>query len=226
MSLDVVENSLGVCFDDMGLLSQALTHSSALNEDTSVFSDNQRLEFLGDSVLSLVITDHLITTDQNFSEGEMSSLRSKVVSGRTLAIVARRLELGDHMIMGRGEENTGGREKDSNLADCLEALIGAVYLEKGWNAAKSIISTIFAREIHAAISQNFVNDPKGELQKLSHAVSGHTPVYMTSRREGPDHAPVYRATVSINGKLIAEADAIGKSDAERESAFQALEKLA
>ena len=226
MSLDVVENSLGVCFDDMGLLSQALTHSSALNEDTSVFSDNQRLEFLGDSVLSLVITDHLISTDQNFSEGEMSSLRSKVVSGRTLAIVARRLELGDHMIMGRGEENSGGRGKDSNLADCLEALIGAVYLEKGWNSAKSIISTIFAREIHAALSQNLVNDPKGELQKLSHAVSGHTPVYMTSRREGPDHAPVYRATVSINGKLIAEADAIGKSDAERESAFQALEKLA
>ena len=225
MSLDVVENSLGVCFDDRELLSQALTHSSALNEDTSVFSDNQRLEFLGDSVLSLVITDHLISTDQNFSEGEMSSLRSKVVSGRTLAIVARRLELGDHMIMGRGEENTGGREKDSNLADCLEALIGAVYLEKGWNAAKSIISTMFAREIHAALSQNLVNDPKGELQKLSHAASGHTPVYMTSRKEGPDHAPVYRATVSINGKLIAEADGVGKSDAERESAFQALEKL-
>ncbi len=225
MQLDSVENSLGIRFQDREILFRALTHSSALNENKKFLYDNQRLEFLGDSVLSLVITDHLFSTNQDFSEGDMSALRSEIVKEETLAIVGRRLRLGECMLLGRGEENGGGREKDSNISDCLEALIGAIYLDKGWRTVKSIVLSIFEKEISVTLSQNSVNNPKGELQELSHVLKGDTPVYKTFRREGPDHAPVFEATVSVKGKLIAEGEGFSKSDAEKEAAIRALEKL-
>ena len=225
MTLDSVENSLGIRFQDKEILFRALTHPSALNENKKLLYDNQRLEFLGDSVLSLVITDHLFSTNQDFSEGDMSALRSEIVKGETLALVGRRLRLGERMLLGRGEDNDGGREKDSNISDCLEALLGAIYLDKGWRTVKSIVLSVFEKEISVTLSQNSVNNPKGELQKLSHILNGETPVYKILRREGPDHAPVFEAAVSINGKLISEGKGVSKSDAEKEAAIRALGKL-
>ena len=225
MALDSMERLLSVTFDNSGILFQALTHPSASNENKKVLVDNQRLEFLGDSVLALVISDLLFSKNHDFSEGDMSALRAEIVKGKTLAIVGRRLRLGEYMILGRGEENGGGREKDSNLADCLEALIGAVYLDKGWHTVKAVILSVFDEEINAALSQNSVNNPKGELQKLSHILKSDTPIYKTSRKEGPDHAPVFGSVVSINGKLVGVGEGVSKLDAEKDAAVQALEKL-
>ena len=224
-ALDSMQKLLGITFDNSEILSQALTHPSASNENKKFLLDNQRLEFLGDSVLALVITDLLFSKNHDFSEGDMSALRAEIVKGKTLAIVGRRLRLGEHMMLGRGEENGGGREKDSNIADCLEALIGAIYLDKGWRTVKSIILSVFDEEINFALSQSSVNNPKGELQKLSHILESDTPIYKTLRREGPDHAPVFESTVSINGKLVGVGEGVSKSDAEKEAAMQALEKL-
>ena len=220
-----MERLLGITFDNAEIIFQALTHPSASNENKKSLPDNQRLEFLGDSVLALAITDILFSKKHDFSEGDMSALRAEIVKGKTLAIVGRRLRLGEYMIMGKGEENGGGREKDSNLADCLEALIGSVYLDKGWCTVKSVILSVFDQEINAALSQNSVNNPKGELQKLSHILKSDTPIYKTSRREGPDHAPVFGSVVSINGKLVGVGEGVSKSEAEKDAAVQALEKL-
>ena len=223
--MEKLQQDIGFVFRDEALLVEALTHPSLAYENESETPDNQRLEFLGDSVLALVITDLLFSKDHDFSEGDMSALRAEIVKGKTLAIVGRRLRLGEHMMLGRGEENGGGREKDTNIADCLEALIGSVYLDKGWCTVKAVILSVFDQEINAALSQISVNNPKGELQKLSHILKSDTPIYKTSRREGPDHAPVFGSAVSINGKLVGVGEGVSKSDAEKDAAVQALEKL-
>jgi ribonuclease-3 len=223
-----LESRLEYRFKDRGLLEHALTHKSRAAEDASGgVIDNESLEFLGDAVLGLIVADTLFHRFPDYSEGQKSKIKASVVSTQSLARHAERLGLGDHLILGRGEEKTGGRFKAALLADAYEALIAAIYLDGGIDAARAFL----ARELDAAISAGQQPDFHGQdfksaLQERLQSLGKALPEYRVVNEEGPDHRKVFHVDVIVGGETLATANGKAKKEAEQEAARLALARLA
>jgi ribonuclease-3 len=217
-----LERDLGYTFDDPGLLAMALTHRSVSSEDNS-YSDNERLEFLGDAVLQLAVTDYLYARFPKLAEGKLAKVRAGVVSRATLADVARSIELGNHIKLTPAEDRTGGREKDSIMADALEAVIGAVYLDAGLEAAARLVLRLWGDRIDDRAKRPGLKDYKTRLQEVL-ARDGRRPEYLTEG-SGPDHEPSFVARVEVEGVLLGMGFGRSKKEAEQGAAQQALETL-
>jgi ribonuclease III len=208
---------------DPALLERALTHRSYAYENGGL-PTNERLEFLGDSVLSLIVTDALYRDNPDVSEGQLAKLRAAVVNMRALAGVARSLDLGRHLLLGRGEETTGGRDKVSILADGLEALIGAVYLSAGLSGAATFIHRLFDPLLLDSAALGAALDWKTSLQELCAAEDLGAPEYLVTE-SGPDHAKSFLAAAVVGGERLGRGRGTSKKLAEQESAEQAWLRL-
>jgi ribonuclease-3 len=215
-----LERALGYTFSDRALLLQALVHRSAELEGEGV--SNERLEFLGDAVLSVVVA-HEMYLGGGLNEGEMAKVRAAVVSEGALAAVARRIGLGSHLVLGRGEEATGGREKSSILADAMEAVIGAMFLDGGFDAARRFVSEEWRDHIVERSAAPGGRDFKTRLQEVL-ARDGLRPDYDTEG-SGPDHERMFTATVSVDGRELGTGAGTSKKRAEQEAARAALALL-
>lgn len=219
MSLEELSDRLGHRFADPDLLAASLIHRSYAAENPGL-ADNERLEFLGDAVLQLAVTDRLYHRYGELSEGEMAKVRAGCVNRHELARIARRIALGPHLRIGAGEEATGGRDKDSILADALEAVIAAVYLDGGFDAAKRVVLRHWDGLIAEKARAPGGRDYKTRYQEAL-AAEGKTPVYEVVG-EGPDHAKRFTATVSVDGVITGRGEGRSKKEAEQEAARRAL----
>jgi len=222
-----LQRAIGYRFRDRGLLEHAMTHTSRANEDVSGgVRDNESMEFLGDALLGFVIADVLFREFPESTEGEKSKTKASLVSTTTLARQADRLGLGDHLLLGRGEEKSGGRRKQALLADGYEALIAAIYLDGGVEPSRAFILREFAPLI-ADIRRHGVTgqDYKSALQELLQARELGLPDYRLVSTLGPDHRKLFQVEVAVRGEPIAEASGGSKKEAEQEAARAALEKL-
>ncbi len=220
-----LEKKLGYEFKDRALLGRAMVHSSYANENRQLGLEcNERLEFLGDSVLGLAVARHLFLSFPGMPEGRMTRLRAELVCEQSLYSVAQRLGLGKYLMLGRGEEMTGGRERQSILADCVEAVIAAMYLDGGMDVATGFISRMILSDLdpgaHAASG-----DHKTELQELVQRRSGQVLAYELVGESGPDHCKTFTARVTLNGVAIGEGEGRSKKEAEQAAACRALEEL-
>ena len=223
---DELQLRIGYRFRDRGLLEHALTHKSRAAEDASGgVADNESLEFLGDAVLGLVVVDALFHQYPTYSEGQKSKVKAAVVSTQSLARRAEAIQLGDHLILGRGEEKTGGRFKQALLADAYEALIAAIYLDGGIEAAAGFLLRELKEAIDAGSAQTIAPDYKSTLQERVQAMGLALPDYRLSGSEGPDHRKTFTIDVVINGEVLGSATGRAKKEAEQEAARLALAKL-
>ncbi|MBS1818390.1 MAG: ribonuclease III [Acidobacteria bacterium] len=223
-----LQRAIDYRFRDRGLLEHAMTHTSRANEDISGgVVDNESLEFLGDAVLGFLVADMLFREFPTSTEGQKSKLKASLVSTATLARQAERLALGEHLLLGRGEEKTGGRRKQALLADGYEALIAAIYLDGGIEQARAFV----AREFTPLVSEarqgglSAQQDYKSALQEYLQAEDRPLPEYRLTGSMGPDHRKQFQVAVLIAGKPMAEATGASKKEAEQDAARQALERL-
>ena len=226
--LEELEKRLGYEFRDRSLLMRALTHRSRANEDASgVLADNESLEFLGDAVLGFVIADMLFRQFPQLDEGQSSKIKSTLVSSAALGRLARRLGLGEYLLLGRGEEKTGGRRKQALLADGYEALIAAVFLDGGIDKARDFVMRQFADEIEEVRSPSFwERDYKSSLQETLQSRMLPLPEYLVTAESGPDHRKIFQVEVRVQGDTLARASGRSKKEAEQQAARLAIEKLA
>ncbi len=217
-----VERTIGWKFREAGLLRQAFLHSSYVNEhpDQGPLS-NERLEFLGDAVLQLLVSEALYHRYAHLPEGELTRARAAVVSTPTLSRRGRELGLGRHLLLGRGEESTGGRDRPSLLENAFEALVGAVYLDGGLEAARGVVERLLGDEIERAVRGETVRDWKTSLQELVQR-EGRIPEYSVVATSGPDHARTFEVTVQVNGRELGRGTGRSKKEAEQEAARMAL----
>jgi ribonuclease III len=221
-----LEKAIGYSFRKKSHLDHALLHRSLRFENSSVHQDNQRLEFLGDAVLGLLTAAYVYSRFSDSDEGGLTSFRSQVASGRALAHCARELKLGDYLRMGKGEERSGGRHRPNLLADALEAVIGAAYLDGGLKACEKIFENVFAPRIAALSGDVWDTNPKGKLQELAQRRWKTSPHYRTVQQNGPAHATVFTAEVVVNGLPRGVGQGSSKQDAERQAAQRALAEMA
>jgi ribonuclease-3 len=214
---------LGTTFSDPSLLERAMSHRSWCAETTGA-SSNERLEFLGDAVLGLVVTDHLFRSYPTLPEGELAKVRASVVNSETLAELAASLDLGDALLLGKGEDASGGREKPSILADAMEAVIGAVYLDGGWGAAAALVMRLLGERIEEAGAGPGGQDYKTRLQELAARRFEQLPQYEVLD-DGPDHAKRFFASVTVAGEVRGRGEGRSKKQAEQGAARQAWENL-
>lgn len=217
-----LESRINYKFRNSFLLAEALTHPSLAYESQRPHFDNQRLEFLGDAVLQLIVTEVLYKLFSESPEGHLTKLRSRVVSRRALARFAMMIHLGDYVLLGKGEEATGGRRRPSTLADAFESLIGAMYLDSGHEAAKALIMNLFEGEIDGMVTSPDERNPKGELQECLQAIHPLAPIYRIISESGPDHRRVFQAEVIWQDKLLASGKGKSKKEAEARAAAEAL----
>ncbi|MBI2869661.1 MAG: ribonuclease III [Chloroflexi bacterium] len=224
--LDNFQTALGVSFKDVSLLQQALAHSSYVNENPGFAAgSNERLEFLGDAVLGLVIAEKLYRDFPEISEGQMTKLRSALVRRDTLAGFARSISLGGLLYLGRGEETSGGREKTVNLAGALEALIAAVFLDRGLETARDFILRLSGSEINRLSCRAEGLDYKSCLQEMIQSRRQVTPVYRIVEAVGPDHEKIFTVEVLAGSAVLGTGSGRSKKLAEVEAARLALERL-
>jgi len=221
----VLEKSIGYRFRDRSLLERALLHRSFRFEQKQDMRDNQRLEFLGDAVLGMATAAYLFETYEDKLEGDMTSLRSRVTSGKALAEIARGIGLGDFLKMGRGEEKSGGRNRSSNLEDAIEAVIGAAWLDGGTKATDKIFKRVFVPQINSLSDNVWADNPKGQLQEYVQANWKDAPIYRVVKREGPQHAAIFHVEVEIPDGRKACASARNKQGAEALAAAEMLKKV-
>ncbi|NMB10849.1 MAG: ribonuclease III [Firmicutes bacterium] len=226
LALQHLQAHLGVAFPSCRLLHQALIHRSFANEQGLIGFDNERLEFLGDAVLELVISEHTYRCFPTAPEGELARLRSVIVCEHTLAEKARGLNLGDYLLLGHGEDQAGGRDLDSLLSDALEAVIGAMYLELDYETCRTFILTILGDDVQDIwVTRDFV-DPKSALQERVQRWGLDTPIYDVYGEYGPDHDKTFHVVVSWQGEVLGKGRGKTKKDAEQDAARRALQQLA
>ena len=225
--LDEFQRRLGHVFTDPVLLRQALTHASFGHEKRQRLPDNQRLEFLGDAVLQLAVTEELYRRFPDLPEGRLTILRARLVNRHHLQALAQGLVLGDHLILGRGEENSLGRQRGSILADAVEAVIGAIFADGGWAAAQPIVLRLLEPSLAAIAveSDSGKANPKGSLQEKLQADGEHPPAYRCLSETGPAHARVYEVVVEWQGRELGRGQGPSKKEAETRAAEAALEGL-
>lgn len=219
------QSRFGYNFHDKNLLRLALTHPSVAHESAVAGEHNQRLEFLGDAVLQLALTQKLYENFPAFDEGSLTKARAKLVNRSTLAEHARALDLGTHLILSRGEETCGGRERASALADTFESLLGAIFLDAGFDAAREFILREFNADFTTLAGSSSIENPKGELQELLQSRSPRAPEYQTVSVTGPDHDRVFECIVQHEGIELARGRGKSKKAAESDAALAALKKL-
>ncbi len=220
-----IEEALGVSFRDESLLRRALVHRSyAYFSGGNSADSNERLEFLGDAVLELVITDYLYRNNLDASEGSLSKARAYLVNLQTLAEIAIDKRLGDYLLLSPEEEESGGKEKASILADTVEALIGAVYLDRGLEAARDVVLKLFGRRIDEAVEKGLSFDYKTMLQEWTMKVKGVYPEYQ-GWEEGPDHQKLFHSQVLVDGQSLGKGRGRTKKEAEQQAAREAYRVL-
>jgi ribonuclease-3 len=215
-------------FRDRSLLQQALTHSSYVNElsPAAPVADNERLEFIGDAILSFVVSDILYRRFPDLQEGGLTKLRAALVRREALARFAARLSLGDGVLVGRGEAESGGRERLSLLSDTFEAIVGAVYLDQGLEATRAFLDPLLEEELLRALDdRSLTRDPKSRLQEWSQAELGVTPRYRIVASQGPDHRKMFVAEVSLAGRSMGVGRGPSKQDSSQAAAAMALYRL-
>lgn len=221
-----LEDTIFYRFKNLKLAKEALTHSSYANEKkSSKVRNNERLEFLGDSVLSIVISDHLFRNYPHLPEGELTKVRSKIVCEATLSDCARKIKLGNYMMFGRGEELTGGRERTSILADAYEALIAAIYLDAGLDTARQFILEQMSVTIEDAVLGKVFMDYKTRLQEVIQVEKNNRIRYELTGEEGPDHCKIFYSSVLLNDKIVGQGNGRSKKESEQEAAKEALRSL-
>ncbi len=224
--MESIEVKIGYKFRNPLLLAEALTHPSLAYESQKAQFDNQRLEFLGDAVLQLALTEHLFRQFPDSPEGKMTKMRARLVSRQALAQLALHLQLGDYLLLGKGEEASGGRKRHSTLADALEALIGAVYLDAGFDKARDVVLRLCSSDVLAVADSSEEGNPKGSLQEVLQAHSAEPPRYVISGESGPDHRKVFHAQVLWRGVVMAQGRGKSKKEAEIRAALEAIRKKA
>lgn len=221
-----LEQVLNYCFQNPSLLRQALTHTSYVNENRGAeIADNERLEYLGDAVLDFVVAEWLFREFPDMAEGDMTTLRARLVREDTLARLAQRIHLGDHLLLGKGEDESGGRSRPHNLCAAFEALVGAVYLDGGLESVHAAFRPLLESELQRALQGRSTRDPKSLLQECTQARYRLTPVYETVSEEGPDHAKAFTVQVLINGQVLGIGSGSSKQAAAQQAASVALRRL-
>ena len=226
MNLDLskLEQKLEITFKNKDLLYEALTHRSYLNENPSWKTPhNERLEFLGDAVLELVVTENLFAKFPEYPEGQLTSFRAALVNYQTMALVSRNLNLEDFILLSRGEKKDDGRAREVILANAIEAVIGAIYLDAGYNEVKKLIGKyVVEKNLERIIKGELYKDPKSHLQEIVQEKLKLTPIYSVLEEWGPDHKKIFKIGVFFGDKLAAEGEGYSKQEAESEAAKNAL----
>ena len=227
MNVERLQHRLGYTFGDRGLLLQSLTHTSYgheyLQEKPIALRDNERLEFMGDAILDVVISDLLLETFPGANEGQLSKMRASVVNEKTLAELAKNIGLGDAVRLGKGEIQTGGQQKPSILSSTLEALFAAIYLDGGFNAVYPVVRHLFSPMFQSETGTLPFCDHKTQLQEIVQAKHKITPTYHLMQTSGPDHAKLFEVEVRMNGKSMAKASGSSKKEAEQNAARTAIQ---
>ncbi|WAW14143.1 ribonuclease III [Peptostreptococcus equinus] len=222
-NVEIFENQIGYTFKDKEYIQIALTHSSFANEHKE-YKYNERLEFLGDSVLGLVISDYLFNERKDLPEGKLTKLRANVVCEESLSVVARKLDLGKFLFLGKGEKSSGGRDRDSILADATEAVIAAIYLDGGFENAKKFILHNLRDVIIKTVDGNIFRDYKTILQEIIQSKNGKL-CYKLIEEKGPDHNKEFEMQVKCGNKVLGTGKGKNKKDAEKDAARNALEQM-
>jgi len=226
MNRKEVENKLGLRFKNPKLLKSSLTHRSYLNENRGEgLKNNERLEFLGDAVLELIISAELFIKYPDKTEGELTSIRSALVRTESLAEESRRLGIGEYILMSKGEEDSGGQEKDFILANTYEALLGAMYLDRGLKECKKFVERTVIKKLPRVISQELFIDPKTKIQEMIQAKYKVTPTYRVIKELGPDHDKSFTVALKVGNKTMTKGSGLSKQKAEEEAAQKAIDKL-
>jgi ribonuclease III len=218
------QKALGLEFNDIGVLRIALTHSSFAYQTGSA-DFNEKLEFLGDSILGAAITEFIFHAFPEMKEGGLAKLRANLVRAEALADVARELDLGSFLLIGKGAEQSGGRHNESILADCLEAVIGAIYLDQGYDVARKFVIDIFREKVAEQGEQKELGDPKTTLQEMTMDRWAMLPSYEIVAQQGPAHRPMFSAVVSLRGQVVGRGAGTSKKKAEQVAAKEALKEL-
>lgn len=226
-TLEPFQRNLNYYFKDISLLITALTHSSYANENKmGVLDSNERLEFLGDTVLNLVVSQYLYKKYPDFPEGELTKRRAAIVCESSLAYAARSIDMGKYLFLGKGEEATGGRDRDSILADASEAIVGAIYMDSDFETVSKLLLDNFQADIlHALTKGDLFVDYKTELQERLQRKSKSKVEYEVAREEGPDHNKIFYMNVLSNGKIIGSGTGKNKKEAEQMAAKDALKAM-
>ncbi len=226
MELDHLSTNLGIKFNNLELLKEALTHRSYLNEfKNRNLQSNERLEFLGDAILSFVVSTWLFKKFPQFFEGKLTSLRSNLVKTTSLTKVAQKLKVGDYLLLSKGEKEAMGQQNPTLLANAMEAIIGAIFLDQGVEKAKDFIEIHFEPLLKEIMESGRLKDHKSLLQEKIQAQTSQSPIYKTIKEEGPEHHKTFTVKVIAVGEILATGSGKSKQKAEEEAAKQALEKL-
>lgn len=212
-------------FNNQTLLETALTHSSFVNEQEYELSSNERLEFLGDAVLGMIIAEYFFQKYKNFREGYLSKYRSKIVSENSLFYIGKDLQLGEYIRLGQGEERSGGREKTSILSDCVEALIGAIYLDSNYENTRSIVLELFYAMLDKVEKEGNISNYKSAFQEYSQKRRSFNIDYVLTDQIGPDNDKSFFIDLRVNGKTFSKGIGKSKKKAEQNAAYLALKKL-
>ncbi len=222
--IEILAKLLGLSFRNRNIIKQAFIHRSYLNETKTIRESNERMEFLGDSILSFLVSRYLFLNFTNLPEGELTNLRSSVVKTQTLASIAKELSLGNFLHLSKGEEEGNGRNNPSLLADTFEAFLGAVYLDLGLKPVEQILEKLLFPRIHQIIKEKSYKDAKSILQEKVQEKTKIAPIYKVLHEEGPDHAKKFTIGVYIDNNLSGQGTGKNKQIAEQEAAKAALEK--
>ncbi|HPG50847.1 MAG TPA: ribonuclease III [Spirochaetota bacterium] len=222
---DRLQRVIHVKFKNKSLLQRAVTHRSYVNESGKNARDNERLEYLGDSVLALVVNEYLFKHFEDYQEGKLAKIKSAVVSEATLARLARKIDLGEFILMGRGEEHSGGRERPSILANTLEAVIGAVFLDQGLKSSRKFVLALIKDEIEIVNNPSSMRDPKTALQEYVQKKYKARPIYEVIDERGPDHRKEFTVRLLVNGREIVTGEGPSKRKAEMNAARISLQKI-
>jgi ribonuclease-3 len=225
MTLDDLQTKLGIQFQNPQLLQTAFIHRSHLNEAKHLRTSNERLEFLGDAVLSFLTSEFLYKTYPEYPEGTLTNIRSSLVKTQSLAEVAKKLELGDLLMLSHGEEASGGRNNNSLLADAFEALLGALYLDQGVEPVRALLTTFLFSETASIVQNKSYVDYKSLFQEIVQQESRVSPTYQVIKSEGPDHAKTFWVSATVGGVSRGEGKGHSKQEAEQHAAKNALEKM-
>ncbi len=223
-NINILQEKLKYQFKDISILKKALTHSSRINEEKNLTS-NERLEFLGDAVLSLVIGDYLYNTLPKEKEGVLTKLRSLIVCADSLFMASKKVNLGEYLLLGKGEIQSGGKHKKNIIADGFEAILGAVYLDGGYENCAKLILRLLKDIIDKAVNGKLTYDYKTLLQEYVHANNINDFRYELAKITGPEHAQIFTSNILINGDLYGSGKGQNKKESEQQAALQALEKL-
>ncbi len=225
MTLEELQKNINIQFTSADLLKRAFIHRSHLNEAKNTHVSNERLEFLGDAVLSFCTSHYLYEQYPDFPEGTLTNIRSSLVKTQSLASVAQELHLGDLLKLSHGEEASGGRNNLSLLADCFEALLGAIFLDQGVETVRTFLTTYLFIRTKAIVEQKAYVDYKSLLQEIIQQESRISPTYQVVKSEGPDHAKTFWIQATVNNKILGEGTGKSKQEAEQAAASNALEKM-